>query len=69
MLATLGVGDACSVDVNWFARMCKKLRQFFIPGKALGKSREKMMQTLTKRCKLPKQDAAQLLQLIESDEH
>jgi hypothetical protein len=69
MLATLGTGDACSVDVNWFARMCKKLRQFFIPGKALGKSREKMMQTLAKRCKLPKQDAVQLLQLIESDEH
>ncbi|KAG1889129.1 hypothetical protein F4604DRAFT_1568616 [Suillus subluteus] len=67
MLTTLGRGDACLVDINWFARMCKRLRQFFIPGKALGKSREKMLQTLTKRCKLPKQDAVQLLQRIESD--
>jgi hypothetical protein len=68
MLATLGRGDAYSVDINWFARMCNRLRHFFIPGKALGKSREKMLQTLTKRCKLPKQDAMQLLQRIELDE-
>jgi predicted GTPase len=68
MLATFGRGDACSVDINWFARMCNRLRHFFIPGKALGKSREKMLQTLTKRCKLPKQDAMQLLQRIELDE-
>ncbi|KAG1731279.1 hypothetical protein EDB19DRAFT_1340295 [Suillus lakei] len=68
MLDILGRGDACSVDINWFTRMCKRLRQFFIPGKALGKSREKMIQTLTKRCKLPKQDAVQLLQRIEADE-
>ncbi|KAG1797324.1 uncharacterized protein HD556DRAFT_250182 [Suillus plorans] len=69
VLATLARGDACSVDINWFARMCKKLHQFFIPGKALGKSREKMMKTLTTRCKLPKQDALQLLRRIESDEN
>jgi hypothetical protein len=68
MLAMLGRGDACSVDINWFTRMCKRLRQFYIPGKALGKSRD-MMRTLTKRCKLPKQDAVRLLQLIEVDEH
>ncbi|KAG1836414.1 hypothetical protein DFJ58DRAFT_690957, partial [Suillus subalutaceus] len=59
MLTTLGRGDACLVDINWFARMCKRAAA------ALGKSREKMLQTLTKRCKLPKQDAVQLLQRIE----
>ncbi|KAG2370305.1 hypothetical protein BDR07DRAFT_1386970 [Suillus spraguei] len=69
MLATLGRGDACSVDISWLARMCKKLQQLFIPGKALRQSRQKMLQTLTKRCKLPKQDAMQLLQRIESNEN
>ncbi|KAG2335694.1 hypothetical protein BDR05DRAFT_897936 [Suillus weaverae] len=69
MLKELGSRDACSVDVSsWFARMCKKLREFLVPAKGLGKSRQKMLQMLTKRCKLCKEDAVQLLQRIETDE-
>ncbi|KAG0697665.1 P-loop containing nucleoside triphosphate hydrolase protein [Suillus ampliporus] len=69
MLKELASSEACSVDVgSWFARMCKKLREFLVPAKGLGRSRQKMMQMLTKRCKLCKEDAAQLLQRIDSDE-
>jgi len=69
MLNELACGTACPVDADgWFARVCQKLRQFLAPGKvpwAVEKSRAKMMQVLTKRCKLRKEDAAQLLRRIE----
>ncbi|KAG1725507.1 hypothetical protein EDB19DRAFT_1643988 [Suillus lakei] len=69
MLRELGGSDACSEDVSsWFLRMCKKLRQFLVPAKGLGRSRQKMLQMLTKRCKLRKEDAVQLLQKIDADE-
>ncbi|KAG1741960.1 hypothetical protein EDB19DRAFT_687267 [Suillus lakei] len=69
MLKELGNSDACSVDVSsWFVRMCKKLREFMIPVKGLRKSRQKMLQVLTKRCRLRKEDAVRLLQMIDSDE-
>ncbi|KAG1840864.1 hypothetical protein C8R48DRAFT_781598 [Suillus tomentosus] len=69
MLRELGNNDACSVDVSsWFARVCKKLREFLVPAKGLGRSRQKMLQMLTKRCKLRKEDAVQLLQRIDADE-
>ncbi|KAG2116830.1 hypothetical protein DEU56DRAFT_761460 [Suillus clintonianus] len=68
MLKELGSSGACSVDVSsWFARMCKKLREFLVPAKGLGRSRQKMLQMLTKRCKLRKEDAVKLLQRIDAD--
>ncbi|KAG2070669.1 hypothetical protein BDR04DRAFT_1076475 [Suillus decipiens] len=67
MLRELGNRDVCSVEVSsWFARMCKKLREFLVPAKGLRNSRQKMLQMLTKRCKLPKEDAVQLLQRIDA---
>ncbi|KAG1886614.1 hypothetical protein F4604DRAFT_1914974 [Suillus subluteus] len=69
MLKELGDRDPCSVDVSsWFARMCKKLREFLVPTKGLGRSRQKMLQMLTKRCKLRKEDAVHLLQRIDADD-
>ncbi|KAG1886636.1 hypothetical protein F4604DRAFT_1675516 [Suillus subluteus] len=71
MLKELGSRDACLVDVNdWLARMCEKLRELLIPGKGLrsGLNRDKIVQVLTKRCKLSKQDAMQVLQRIDSYE-
>ncbi|KAG2104631.1 hypothetical protein BD769DRAFT_1505374 [Suillus cothurnatus] len=73
MLKELGNRDACSVDVSsWFARMCKKLREFLVPTKGLKSSRQnmrtEMLQTLTKRCKLRKEDALHLLPRIDADE-
>lgn len=69
MLSELAYGPACPVDVNgWLARVCKKLREFLAPGKipwVVSKSRAKMMQVLTKRCNLCKEDAIQLLQRME----
>ncbi|KAG1809711.1 uncharacterized protein BJ212DRAFT_1379261, partial [Suillus subaureus] len=50
VLMELGSRDACLVDVNdWFARMCKKLREFLIPGRGhlrSGVNRDKMAQAL-----------------------
>ncbi|KAG1805440.1 uncharacterized protein BJ212DRAFT_1391781 [Suillus subaureus] len=45
MLKELGSCDACSVDESvWFARMSKKLGEFLVPTKELGKNRQKMLQ-------------------------
>jgi hypothetical protein len=67
MLNDLTCQVAYSVDGNgWFARVCKKMREFLAPGKwIMGKSRAKMMQVLTKQCQLRKEDAAQLIRRIE----
>ncbi|KAG2040432.1 hypothetical protein BDR03DRAFT_857773 [Suillus americanus] len=69
MLKELGSRDPCLVDGSvWFARMGKKLGEFLVPTQGLGGSRQKMLQTLMKRCKLPKEDAMRLLQMIDADE-
>jgi hypothetical protein len=69
MLDELACGATCPVDADgWFTRVCQKLRQFLAPSKVpwvVGKSRAKMMQVLTKRCKLGKEDAMKLLGRIE----
>ncbi|OAX35468.1 hypothetical protein K503DRAFT_367399 [Rhizopogon vinicolor AM-OR11-026] len=57
---------SCPVDTTGlFVPVCKGLRELLAPGKVPGKSRAKMMQVLTKRCKLSKEDAMQLLRMIE----
>jgi hypothetical protein len=60
---------ACPVDADGlFARVCHALRHHLAPGKvpwSVEKNRAKMMQVLTKRCKLRKEDAVQLLRRIE----
>jgi hypothetical protein len=70
MLNELAYGTAYSTDTTgWFGRMCKKLREFLVPGSKvswLGKSHDKMMKELTKRCKLCKEDAAQLIRGMEN---
>ncbi|KAG1886638.1 hypothetical protein F4604DRAFT_1280086 [Suillus subluteus] len=69
MLKELGSRDLCLVDESvWFARMGKKLGEIFVPTKGLGRSRQKMFQILTKRCKLRKEDAVHLLQRIDAGE-
>ncbi|OJA09841.1 hypothetical protein AZE42_10826, partial [Rhizopogon vesiculosus] len=70
MLNELTCGAACLVDTDHrFARVTVyKLRGVLAPGKVpwvVGKSRAKMMQVLTKRCKLQKEEATQLLRRIE----
>ena len=61
---------ACSVDTRgWFARVCQKLRAFLAPGTGLvGRNHARMMQVLTKRCKLRKEDAEQLLRRMQEKE-
>jgi hypothetical protein len=69
MLRVLGSAEPYSVDVsNWFVRMCRLLPELLLAAKTLGRSRQKMMRMLTKRCELRKEDAAQLLQRIDSKE-
>lgn len=67
MLRVLGSAEPYSVDVSsWFVRMCRLLPELLLTAKTLGRSRQKMMRMLTKRCKLRKEDAVQLLQRIDS---
>ncbi|KAG1824710.1 uncharacterized protein BJ212DRAFT_1322009 [Suillus subaureus] len=69
MLRVLGRAEPYSMDTSsWFARMCRLLPQLLLTAKTLGRSRQKMIQMLTKRCKLRKEDAVQLLQRIGSRE-
>jgi len=72
LLNELGRVPAHSVEVSsWFARMCKKLREFLVPVKLpwlKSLSRENLMkQMLMTRCNLSKEDAVQLLQRISDD--
>jgi hypothetical protein len=73
MLNELAHGAAYSADASsWFGRMCKKLREFLVPGSKvpwLGKSHDKMMKELTKRYMLRKEDAVQFLRGIGFDEN
>jgi hypothetical protein len=73
MLNELAHGTGYSADVSsWFGRMCKKLREFLVPGSKvpwLGKSHDKMMKELTRRYMLRKEDAVQFLQRIGFDEN
>jgi hypothetical protein len=65
MLRGLGSRDACLVDVkDWFARM----REFLIPANRMTRSRQNMLLMLTRRCKLRKEDAVQLIRRIEAEE-
>lgn len=67
MLGVLGRAEPYSMDTSsWFARMCRLLPELLLTAKTLGRSRQKMIQMLTKRCKLRKEDAVQLLQRIDS---
>jgi hypothetical protein len=69
MLMVLGSAEPYSADVSsWFVRMCRLLPELLLAAKTLGRSRQKMMRMLTKRCKLRKEDAVQLLQRIDSRE-
>ncbi|KAG1764878.1 hypothetical protein EV702DRAFT_1204802 [Suillus placidus] len=69
MLRVLGSAEPYSMDVSsWFARLCRLLPEFLLSAKTLGRSRQKMLRMLTKRCKLRKEDAMQLLQRIDSKE-
>jgi hypothetical protein len=62
MLKELGNRDACSVGANnWFTRK----REFLFSTKMLRRDRQKMLQVLTKRCNLRKEDAVHLLQRID----
>ena len=73
MLSELACGTtACPVTVDangWFIRVGRKLQEFLPPGKipwAVSNSRAKVMQVLIKRCNLRKEDAVQLLRMIEN---
>ncbi|KAG2105408.1 hypothetical protein BD769DRAFT_1504276 [Suillus cothurnatus] len=67
MLRVLGKAEPCLMDASgWFARMCRLLPELLLTAKTLGRSRQKMIQMLTKRCRLRKEDAVQLLQRIGS---
>ncbi|KAG1748194.1 hypothetical protein EDB19DRAFT_249686 [Suillus lakei] len=67
MLRILASAEPYSMDVSsWFARMCRLLPELLVTAKTMGRSRQKMMRMLTKRCKLRKEDAVQLLQRIDS---
>ncbi|KAG2346144.1 hypothetical protein BDR05DRAFT_907251 [Suillus weaverae] len=69
MLRVLGSAEPYSMDVSsWFARLCRLLPELLLTAKTLGRSRQKMLRMLTKRCKLRKEDAVQLLQRIDCKE-
>ncbi|KAG2337252.1 hypothetical protein BDR05DRAFT_799572 [Suillus weaverae] len=69
MLRVLGSAEPYSMDVSsWFARLCRLLPELLLTAKTLGRSRQKMLRMLTKRCNLRKEDAVQLLQRIDSKE-
>ncbi|OJA12115.1 hypothetical protein AZE42_06625 [Rhizopogon vesiculosus] len=74
VLSLLGSKAAYSVDVSsWFVRMCRKMRELLAPvmfawsGRDSRPSRDKMMRVLTGRCKLPKDDATELLRRIDTE--
>ncbi|KAG1857838.1 hypothetical protein DFJ58DRAFT_771767 [Suillus subalutaceus] len=69
MLRVLGRAEPYSIDTSsWFGRMCRLLPELLLTAKTLGRSRQKMLQMLTKRCELRKEDAVQLLQRIDSSQ-
>ena len=70
MLGELSCHVAYSVDRHsWFARMYKKMRGFWAPGKRLvAKGRVNMMEILIKRCGLGKEEAKQIVRRIEEKE-
>jgi len=58
---------ACSVDMRrWFALVFKEMRSFRLG--VAGKNHARMMQVLTKRCKLRREDAEQLLRRMQEKE-
>jgi hypothetical protein len=72
MLREIGDGEGCPLDTNnWFARFCKKLRVFLTPALFSwvdpGPSRDRMLRMLISRCKIPKDDAKELLRRIDAE--
>jgi serine/threonine protein kinase len=62
----MGVGKSSLINLIAGKTLAKSAA---VKGSRLGENRDMMLQILTRRCKLPKQDAVQLLRKIESDEN
>jgi hypothetical protein len=61
----MGVGKSSLINLIAGKTLAKSAA---VKGFRLGENRDMMLQILTRRCKLPKQDAVQLLRKMKSDE-